>query len=102
MDFCKKKSFFFKSNEEQTPFQNNFQLKKIGYLVIWSVGGYKKSVGDVWWLKLIGFMIIQSWRPPIVIYFLVTQLLVLVVALLDIHGNKFGLVPWWYTCWVIS
>ncbi|KAG4146691.1 hypothetical protein ERO13_D05G174300v2 [Gossypium hirsutum] len=44
-------------------------------------------------------MIIQFWRSPTVIYFLVTQLLVLVVALLDIHGNRFGLVPWRYTCW---
>ncbi|MBA0782667.1 hypothetical protein Gotri_000517 [Gossypium trilobum] len=98
MDFCKKMSFFFKSNEEQTLFQNNFQLKKTAYLVIWAVGGYKQSVGDVWWLKLIGFMIIQSWRSPTVIYFLVTQLLVLLVALLDIHGNIFGLVLWRYTC----
>ncbi|XP_040959145.1 piezo-type mechanosensitive ion channel homolog [Gossypium hirsutum] len=29
----------------------------------------------------------------------VTKGQVLVVALLDIHGNKFGLVPWRYTCW---
>ncbi|KAK8284151.1 hypothetical protein V6Z12_D08G140700 [Gossypium hirsutum] len=145
MDFCKKKSFSLQSNEEQTPFQNNFQLKKtsllnwslislvdliaflliqytapkigfrfrrkylllwpviifsllvflsqVAYLIIWAVGSYKQSVGDAWWLKLIGFMIIQSWRSPTVIYFLVTQLLVLVVALLDIHGNRFGLVP---------
>ncbi|TYI70493.1 hypothetical protein E1A91_D08G225200v1 [Gossypium mustelinum] len=74
-------------------------LSQVAYLVIWAVGGYKQSVGDAWWLKLIGFMIIQSWRSPTVIYFLVTQLLVLVVALLDIHGNRFGLVPWRYTCW---
>ncbi|KAB2071038.1 hypothetical protein ES319_A08G195800v1 [Gossypium barbadense] len=74
-------------------------LSQVAYLVIWAVGGYKQSVGDAWWLKLIGFMIIQSWRSPTVIYFLVTQLLVLVVALLDIHVNRFGLVPWRYTCW---
>ncbi|TYG69150.1 hypothetical protein ES288_D05G208200v1 [Gossypium darwinii] len=43
--------------------------------------------------------VIQSWRSPTVIYFLVIQLLVLVVALLDIHGNRFSLVPWRYTCW---
>ncbi|KAL1102518.1 hypothetical protein V6Z11_D05G369900 [Gossypium hirsutum] len=69
-------------------------LSQVAYLVIWAVGGYKQSVEDTWWLKLIGFMI-----SPTVIYFLVTQLLVLVVALLDIHGNRFGLVPWRYTCW---
>ncbi|KAB1999549.1 hypothetical protein E1A91_D12G171700v1, partial [Gossypium mustelinum] len=35
-------------------------LSQVAYLVIWAVGGYKQSVGDAWWLKLIGFMIIQS------------------------------------------
>ncbi|GMI85789.1 PIEZO1 [Hibiscus trionum] len=74
-------------------------LSQSAYLVIWAIGGYKLSVGDAWWMKLIGFMIIQSWKSPTVIYFLVTQLLVLVVALLDIHGNRFGLVPWRYSCW---
>lgn len=31
-------------------------LSQVAYLVIWAVGGYKQSVGDAWWLKLIGFM----------------------------------------------
>ncbi|XWS31628.1 hypothetical protein CRYUN_Cryun23aG0092700 [Craigia yunnanensis] len=74
-------------------------LSQAVYLVIWAVKGYKHSVGEAWWMKLIGFMIIQSWKSPTVIYFLVAQLLVVFVALLDIHGNRFGLVPWRYSCW---
>ncbi|XP_022758147.1 piezo-type mechanosensitive ion channel homolog isoform X11 [Durio zibethinus] len=76
-----------------------FFLSQAVYLVIWAIEGYKQSAGEAWWMKLIGFMIIQSWKSPILIYFLVVQLLVVFVALLDIHGNRFGLVPWRYSCW---
>lgn len=69
------------------------------YLVIWAIEGYKQSVGEAWWMNLIGFMIIQSWKSPTVIYFMVTQLLVVFVAFLDIHGSRFSLVPWRYSCW---
>ncbi|PPD78772.1 hypothetical protein GOBAR_DD24313 [Gossypium barbadense] len=61
--------------------------------------GYKQSVGEAWWMKLIGFMIIQSWKSPTVIYFLAVQLLVVIVAVLDIHDNRFGLVQWRCSCW---
>lgn len=33
------------------------------------------------------------------IYFIAVQILVVVVALLDLHGNKFGLVSWRDSCW---
>ncbi|MBA0802568.1 hypothetical protein Gohar_012850, partial [Gossypium harknessii] len=69
------------------------------YLVVWAVEGYKQSVGEAWWMKLIGFMIIQSWKAPTVIYFLAVQLLVVIVAVLDIHDNRFGLVQWRCSCW---
>ncbi|XP_012490496.2 piezo-type mechanosensitive ion channel homolog isoform X1 [Gossypium raimondii] len=69
------------------------------YLVVWAVEGYKQSVGEAWWMKLIGFMIIQSWKSPTVIYFLAVQLLVVIVAVLDIHDNRFGLVQWRCSCW---
>ncbi|KAG4116160.1 hypothetical protein ERO13_D12G152250v2, partial [Gossypium hirsutum] len=36
-------------------------LSQVAYLVRWAVGGYKQSVGDAWWLKLIGFMIKYAW-----------------------------------------
>ncbi|TYG93766.1 hypothetical protein ES288_A11G137200v1 [Gossypium darwinii] len=50
-------------------------------------------------MKLIGFMIIQSWKSPTVIYFLAVQLLLVIVAVLDIHDNRFGLVQWRCSCW---
>ncbi|GLU07492.1 hypothetical protein SLE2022_244480 [Rubroshorea leprosula] len=74
-------------------------LLQATYLTIWVVEGYKWSVTDAWWAKLIGFMILQSWKFPYVIYLLVLQLLVVLVALLDIYGNRLGLAPWRDSCW---
>ncbi|KAJ0053141.1 hypothetical protein Pint_01115 [Pistacia integerrima] len=44
-------------------------------------------------------MIVQSWRSPSVIYFLVAQLLSVFVALVDIYLNKFDPEPWQNSCW---
>lgn len=74
-------------------------LSQAIYLTIWVVKGYQWSVTDAWWAKLVGFMILQSWKFPSVIYFLVTQLLVVFVALLDIYGNRLGLASWRDSCW---
>ena len=41
---------------------------------------------------------IQSWKSPM-IYFLAVQLSALVVALVDLHRNKFGLVSRRDSCW---
>ncbi|KAK3193919.1 hypothetical protein Dsin_025229 [Dipteronia sinensis] len=74
-------------------------LCQVVYLVIWAFEGYKWSVADAWWAKLIGFMIVQSWKHPSVLYFLVVQLLAVFVALVDIYGNKFVLDPGRNSCW---
>lgn len=74
-------------------------LAQVVYLVIWAVVGYKWSTGSVWCAEIIGFMILQSWKSPTVIYFLVLQLLAIAVALADIYGNRLGLVPWRDSCW---
>ncbi|KAK8588282.1 hypothetical protein V6N12_022733 [Hibiscus sabdariffa] len=58
-------------------------LSQALYLVVWAVKGYKQSVGEAWWMELIGFMIIQSWKSPTVIYFLAVQLLVRIRARAD-------------------
>ncbi|KAH9786035.1 hypothetical protein KPL71_010150 [Citrus sinensis] len=72
---------------------------QVVYLVIWACKGYKWNLVDAWWMKLIGFMIVKSWKSPSVVYFLVGQLLALFVALIDIYGNNFGLDPWRDSCW---
>ncbi|XP_054800330.1 piezo-type mechanosensitive ion channel homolog isoform X1 [Prosopis cineraria] len=69
-------------------------LSQVTYLVIWAVEGSSWSVPGVWWENLIGLMIVQSWRSPYVIYFLAVQLLVMFVALVDIHKNRLFLGTW--------
>lgn len=74
-------------------------LSQAVYLVIWAILGDEWSGADAWWAHLTGFMIIHSWKSPLVIYFLVIQLLAVFVALVDIYGSRFGLVPWRDSCW---
>ncbi|TKY52583.1 Piezo-type mechanosensitive ion channel-like [Spatholobus suberectus] len=74
-------------------------LSQVTYLVIWAVKPMSWSVPDSWWAKLIGFMIVQSWRSPYVIYFLVVQLLALLVALVDIYGKRLFLKTWQDSSW---
>ncbi|XP_065617069.1 piezo-type mechanosensitive ion channel homolog [Quercus suber] len=74
-------------------------LSQVTFLVIWAVEGNKWSMAEAWWAKLIGFTIVHTWKSPSVIYFLIVQLVAVFVALVDIYGNRFGLVPWRASCW---
>ncbi|CAL0320586.1 unnamed protein product [Lupinus luteus] len=74
-------------------------LSQVIYLVIWAVKPNSWSIEDAWWAKLIGFMIVDSWRHPYVIYFLVVQLLALLVALVDIYGKRRFLNTWQDPSW---
>ncbi|XP_027936634.1 piezo-type mechanosensitive ion channel homolog isoform X1 [Vigna unguiculata] len=69
-------------------------LSEVTYLVIWAAQPMSQSVPQAWWAKLIGFMIVQSWKSPYAIYFLVIQLLALLVALVDIYGKRHFLKTW--------
>ncbi|KAL3647917.1 hypothetical protein CASFOL_008885 [Castilleja foliolosa] len=51
----------------------------------------QQSIADAWWIKLLGLMKVNSWRSPNVVYFLVVELLAGLVALIEIHRNRFGL-----------
>ncbi|XP_022992489.1 piezo-type mechanosensitive ion channel homolog [Cucurbita maxima] len=75
-------------------------LAQVTFLVIWSLEGYKWSIANAWWAKLIGFMTIQSWKSPSVIYFLVVQLLSIFVAAADIFWYRIGFVQRGDSCWV--
>ncbi|KAK2457295.1 piezo-type mechanosensitive ion channel protein [Trifolium repens] len=68
------------------------------YLVLWAIKPMS-WIADAWWANLIGFMTVQSWKSPYVIYFLVIQLLVLLVALLDIYGKTHFLNTWQDSYW---
>ncbi|XAR58510.1 hypothetical protein NMG60_11013937 [Bertholletia excelsa] len=69
------------------------------FLSLWIMEGGKWHIADVWWAKLIGLMKLDSWRSPRVIYFLVIQLLVALVAALEIQADNFGLVPCQDSSW---
>ncbi|KAG5051849.1 hypothetical protein JHK87_004047 [Glycine soja] len=74
-------------------------LSQVTYLVIWAVKPMPWSTPDASWAKLIGFMIVQTWKSPYVIYFLVIQLLALLVALVDIYGKRDFLKTWQDPSW---
>ncbi|KAK7392390.1 hypothetical protein VNO78_20827 [Psophocarpus tetragonolobus] len=74
-------------------------VSQVTFLVIWAFKPMPWSIPDTWWAKLIGFMIVQSWRSPYVIYFLVIQLLALLVALVDIYGKGHFLETWQDSSW---
>ncbi|XP_031401099.1 piezo-type mechanosensitive ion channel homolog isoform X1 [Punica granatum] len=69
------------------------------FLVLWATHGDNWSAAETWWAKLFGFMIVYSWRSPIVIYFLVIQLLAVFVALFEIYWGRFYLVTWQVSGW---
>ncbi|CAJ1969173.1 unnamed protein product [Sphenostylis stenocarpa] len=74
-------------------------LSEVTYLVIWAVQPMSRSIQEAWWAKLIGFMIVQSWKSPYAIYFLIIQLLALLVALVDIYGKRHFLKIWQDSSW---
>uniref|UniRef100_A0A2P2M0V4 Uncharacterized protein n=1 Tax=Rhizophora mucronata TaxID=61149 RepID=A0A2P2M0V4_RHIMU len=74
-------------------------LSQIVYLVIWAIEGDEWSGKNAWWAHLIGFMTVQSWKSPRVIYFLLVQVLAVIVALLGIGRNRCSMVLWEDSCW---
>lgn len=69
------------------------------FLILWAFEGSNGSLADAWWAKLLGLMRLDSWRCPWVIYFLVIQIFVALVAFFETKANNFGIVPcqdsWW-------
>ncbi|KAF5930355.1 hypothetical protein HYC85_031228 [Camellia sinensis] len=74
-------------------------LVQVIFIILWAMVNVKWSIADAWWAKLIGLMKLDSWSSPLVIYFLVVQLLVAFVASVEIRGHNFGLVPCQDSCW---
>ncbi|KAJ4954572.1 hypothetical protein NE237_011355 [Protea cynaroides] len=74
-------------------------LPQVIFYIIWAVEGDDWSVIDSWWAKLLGYVSVQPSRSPSVIYFLAVQLLTAVVALVEIYGSRFFLIPWQDSSW---
>ncbi|KAL9683988.1 hypothetical protein QQ045_021419 [Rhodiola kirilowii] len=65
-----------------------FILSQTTFLILVATRGDEWTADVFWWADLIGLMRIQSWRSPVVIYFLVLQVLVVFIALLCICGSR--------------
>ncbi|KAL7126558.1 hypothetical protein ABFS83_14G196300 [Erythranthe nasuta] len=74
-------------------------ILQVGFLILCAILGSEWSIADAWWIKLFGLMNVQSWKSPTVIYFLVVELLVGLVAFFEINRNRFGFVESRDSCW---
>ncbi|XP_073283729.1 piezo-type mechanosensitive ion channel homolog isoform X2 [Primulina huaijiensis] len=69
------------------------------FLTVRAIMGSSWGIADSWWIKLIGLMTIQSWKFPTAIYFMVVELLVGLVAIVEINRNNFGFFESQESCW---
>ncbi|XP_023640848.1 piezo-type mechanosensitive ion channel homolog isoform X3 [Capsella rubella] len=74
-------------------------LAQVVYLVIWAAVGQDWDTAETGWMRVIGFMILKSWRNPTVMYFLALQLLTSLVALADLYSSRFGFARWRDSWW---
>lgn len=63
-------------------------ISQVIFSVIWSIEGNGWSIADSWWAKLIGFVRVEPWGSRSVIYFVIIQLAVAVVAFVEVRGNS--------------
>ncbi|XP_023749583.2 piezo-type mechanosensitive ion channel homolog [Lactuca sativa] len=66
-------------------------LSQTTFLITWAIECGGCNAEEPWWAKLIGFMIVTTWRSPIVIYLLIVQLLVAFTAFIELHESRLGL-----------
>ncbi|MFS7953466.1 hypothetical protein Hanom_Chr07g00618971 [Helianthus anomalus] len=66
-------------------------LSQVAFLITWAIECGSCDAEVPWWSKLLGFMIVETWRSPIVIYLLIVQLLVVVIAFVELHESRLGL-----------
>lgn len=66
-------------------------LSQVTFLITWAIECGGCNAEEPWWAKLIGFMIVKTWRSPIVIYLLIVQLLVAFTAFIELHESRLGL-----------
>ncbi|XP_076898654.1 piezo-type mechanosensitive ion channel homolog isoform X1 [Bidens hawaiensis] len=66
-------------------------LSQIAFLITWAIECGSCDAEVPWWAKLLGFMIVETWRSPMVIYLLILQLLAAAIALIELHESRLGL-----------
>ncbi|PIA39355.1 hypothetical protein AQUCO_02600068v1 [Aquilegia coerulea] len=65
-------------------------LSQVIFQIIWVVKGAQWSLGDSWWARLVGFVCAQPSTCPSIVYFLVIQLLLALVASFDVYVGRYG------------
>ncbi|KAJ9547657.1 hypothetical protein OSB04_020200 [Centaurea solstitialis] len=63
----------------------------VTFLITWAIVCGSCNEEEPWWARLLGFMIVETWRSPVVIYLLVVQLLVAITAFIELHESRLGL-----------
>ncbi|XP_057960873.1 piezo-type mechanosensitive ion channel homolog [Malania oleifera] len=66
--------------------------------IISALEGDQWTIIDPQWAKLLGFVRVNFWSFPSLVYFLAVQLLAASVALTELYGNTLGLAPWRSSC----
>ncbi|GJR72081.1 piezo-type mechanosensitive ion channel homolog isoform X1 [Tanacetum coccineum] len=66
-------------------------VSQVMLLITWVVVCRSCTSEVPWWAKLLGFMIVETWRSPVVIYLLVVQLLAAFTAFVELQESRFGL-----------
>lgn len=66
-------------------------LSQVTFLITWAIVCGSCNEDEPWWAKLLGFMIVETWRSPVVIYLLIVQLLVAITAFIELHESRLGL-----------
>ncbi|KAI7757817.1 hypothetical protein M8C21_027176 [Ambrosia artemisiifolia] len=66
-------------------------LSQIAFLVTWAIECGNCDAEVPWWAKLLGFMIVETWTSPVVIYLLIVQLLVAVITFIELNESRLGL-----------
>nr|XP_043619300.1 piezo-type mechanosensitive ion channel homolog [Erigeron canadensis] len=66
-------------------------LSQATFLITWAIVCGDCHAGVPWWAELLGFMIVETWRSPIVIYLLTVQLFVAFTAFIELHESRLGL-----------
>ncbi|XP_051118716.1 piezo-type mechanosensitive ion channel homolog isoform X3 [Andrographis paniculata] len=74
-------------------------IVQVIFLIVCTTLDLRRRNADASWIKILGLMKVQSWRSPNAVYFLFVELLVAVVALIEIHRNKFGLIEFQGSFW---
>ncbi|KAL8513510.1 hypothetical protein ACS0TY_012829 [Phlomoides rotata] len=74
-------------------------ILQVIFLILCAILDWRWTVVDAWWIKLFGLMNIRSWRSPTVIYFLVVEFFVALVAFIEINRSRFGFIESRHSCW---